>query len=52
MARSAGMRIDRLCQPALTNVEPLKSGNFIIFAKKTGLEFLRRIIVTFFVEFC
>ena len=50
MARSAGMRIDRLCQAALTNVEPLKSGNFIIFAKKTGLEFLCRIIVTFVVE--
>ena len=48
----SGMQIDRLYRPPLTNVEPLKSGNFIIFAKKTGLELLRKIIMIFVVEFC
>lgn len=52
MARSAGMQINRLCRPPLTNVEPHKSGNFMIFAKKTGLELLRKIIMTFLVESC
>jgi len=52
MVRSASMKIDRLCRPPLTNVEPHKSGNFMIFAKKTGLELLRKIIMTFLVEFC
>ena len=52
MARSAGMQIDRLCRPPLTNVEPHKCGNFMIFAKKTGLELLRKIIKTFLVGFC
>ena len=52
MARSAGMQIDRLCRPPLTNVEPQKGGNFMIFAKKTGLELLRKIIMTFLVESC
>ena len=51
LARSTGMRNDRLCRLALTNVEPLKSGNFIIFAKKRGLELLRKIIMIFVVEF-
>ena len=49
MARSAGIQINRLCRPPLTNVEPHKSGNFMIFAKKTGLELLRKIIMTFLV---
>ena len=51
LTRSSGMRIDRLCRLALANVEPLKSGNFMIFAKKTGLKLLRKIIMIFVVEF-
>ena len=55
MARSSGMQIDRLCWPALTNVDPLKSGNFKEnkkFPKKTGLELLREIMMIFVVDFC